>query len=237
MHYFLLSRAYCSAKASPLALTQELVSRLERLSALRMQLPDDARNLTDDIRLAERIFNVDTKGVNPLYNVSEDCISCPLRNDVPGPTSMNETLANARKTFEGKMAARTRTIKQLMSGPLVRVACPTNRLLNERTEYGRRMKRLSHRIFGEVTLQADKKTMRVAEIMAAEPWEQQAKLSEKYYPNTPMFHYLVKMLKMHGLFFDEHLVWREVQNEIRIAKGKIIHPPIGAGKQKTKGKI
>ncbi|KAI3415609.1 hypothetical protein GPALN_005208 [Globodera pallida] len=101
MHYFLLSRAYCSAKASPLALTQELVSRLERLSALRMQLPDDARNLTDDIRLAERIFNVDTKGVNPLYNVAEDCISCPLRNDVPGPTSMNETLANARKTFEG----------------------------------------------------------------------------------------------------------------------------------------
>ncbi|KAI3415608.1 hypothetical protein GPALN_005207 [Globodera pallida] len=124
-----------------------------------------------------------------------------------------------------------------MSGPLVRVACPTNRLLNEKTEYGRRMKRLSHRIFGEVTLQADKKTLRVAEIMAAEPWEQQAKLSEKYYPNTPMFHYLVKMLKMHGLFFDEHLVWREVQNEIRIAKGKIIHPPIGAGKQKTKSKI
>lgn len=86
--------------------------------------------------------------------------------------------------------------------------------------------------------------------------EQQAKLSEKYYPNTPMLHYLVKMLKLHGLYFDEHLVWREVQvkcdgqkevyflmqknyfqNEIRISKGKIIYPLIGAGKQKMKAKI
>ncbi|KAL3096060.1 hypothetical protein niasHS_005819 [Heterodera schachtii] len=105
-----------------------------------------------------------------------------------------------------------------MSGPLIRIARPTNRVLNERTEYGKRMKRLSQRIFGEITRPTDTKSLRVAEIMASEPWEQQAKLSEKYYPNTPMLHYLVKMLKLHGLYFDEHLVWREVQNEIRISK-------------------
>ncbi|CAK5079243.1 unnamed protein product [Meloidogyne enterolobii] len=49
-----------------------------------------------------------------------------------------------------------------------------------------------------------------------------------------MFHYLTKMLKLHGVYFDEHVVWREVQNEIRLAKGKIVHPKIGEGKQKAK---
>jgi len=66
-----------------------------------------------------------------------------------------------------------------------------------------------------------------------------------------MFHYLTKMLKLHGVYFDEHVVWREVQvwnffhknfskknffskDEIRLAKGKIVHPKIGEGKQKAK---
>lgn len=26
-----------------------------------------------------------------------------------------------------------------------------------------------------------------------------------------MFHYLTKMLRFHGLYFDEHVIWREVQ--------------------------
>ena len=78
--------------------------------------------------------------------------------------------------------------------------------------------------------------MKVVEIMSAEPWEQQEVKSVQYYPNLPMFHYLTKMLKMHGLYYDEHVVWRELQNEIRISKGKVLYPKIGAGKrQRTKG--
>nr|CAD2167661.1 unnamed protein product [Meloidogyne enterolobii] len=97
------------------------------------------------------------------------------------------------------------------------------------------MQRLSNKIFGEVTRPTDIKSIRVAnEIMKNEPWEQQEVYSPEYYPNLPMFHYLTKMLKLHGVYFDEHVVWREVQNEIRLAKGKIVHPKIGEGKQKAK---
>lgn len=51
--------------------------------------------------------------------------------------------------------------------------------------------------------------------MAAEPYEQQEIKRVDYFPNTPMFHYLTKMLYMHGLFFDQHVVWRKVQVSTR----------------------
>ncbi|CAK5018150.1 unnamed protein product [Meloidogyne enterolobii] len=110
-----------------------------------------------------------------------------------------------------------------------------SRILDVDSKYGKRMQRLSNKIFGEVTRPTDIKSIRVAnEIMKNEPWEQQEVYSPEYYPNLPMFHYLTKMLKLHGVYFDEHVVWREVQNEIRLAKGKIVHPKIGEGKQKAK---
>ncbi|KAK6039450.1 DNA 3'-phosphatase [Cooperia oncophora] len=45
--------------------------------------------------------------------------------------------------------------------------------------------------------------------MSAEPDETKEQLSVKYYPNLPMFHYLTKMLRFHGLLFDEHVVFRQ----------------------------
>ncbi|KJH51848.1 hypothetical protein DICVIV_01927 [Dictyocaulus viviparus] len=99
------------------------------------------------------------------------------------------------------------------------------------TPYGKRIDRLSRRIFGEVTRATDDKSMKVVRIMSAEPYETKEQLSVKYYPNLPMFHYLTKMLRFHGLFFDEHVIFRQVQDELKILRGKIVRPPIGQGKR------
>lgn len=73
--------------------------------------------------------------------------------------------------------------------------------------------------------------MKVVRVMAAEPLEQQAQKHTEYYPNLPMFHYLTKLLRLHGLFFDEHVVWREVQNQLKILRGKVVNPKPGEGKR------
>ncbi|KAE9421801.1 hypothetical protein Angca_003071, partial [Angiostrongylus cantonensis] len=99
------------------------------------------------------------------------------------------------------------------------------------TPYGKRIDRLSRRIFGEVVRTTDNKSMKVVRIMAAEPYETNEQLSVKYYPNLPMFHYLTKMLRFHGLFFDDHVVFRQVQDELKIIRGKVVRPPIGEGKR------
>ncbi|VDO32848.1 unnamed protein product [Haemonchus placei] len=99
------------------------------------------------------------------------------------------------------------------------------------TPYGKRMDRLSRRIFGEVVRATDDRSMKVVRIMSAEPIETKEQLSVKYYPNLPMFHYLTKMLRFHGLFFDDHVVFRQVQDELKILRGKVVRPPIGQGKR------
>ena len=67
--------------------------------------------------------------------------------------------------------------------------------------------------------------------MAAEPLEQQEARSVAYFPNLPMFHYLTKMLRFHGLFFDDHVIWRKVQDELKVLRGKVVRPVIGQGKR------
>lgn len=57
----------------------------------------------------------------------------------------------------------------------------------------------------------DFKSQGVIRAMSAEPWEQREDKSLEYFPNLPMFHYLTKMLRLHGVYFDEHVIWREVQ--------------------------
>jgi hypothetical protein len=73
--------------------------------------------------------------------------------------------------------------------------------------------------------------MKVVRVMAAEPLEQRADKHVDYYPNLPMFHYLTKLLRFHGLLFDEHVVWREVQNQLKILRGKTVNPKPGEGKR------
>lgn len=48
--------------------------------------------------------------------------------------------------------------------------------------------------------------------MSSEPYEQQEQLSPQYYPNLPMFHYLTKLLRFHGLYFDDHVLFRQVRS-------------------------
>uniref|UniRef100_A0AC35FW00 Small ribosomal subunit protein mS33 n=1 Tax=Panagrolaimus sp. PS1159 TaxID=55785 RepID=A0AC35FW00_9BILA len=119
-----------------------------------------------------------------------------------------------------------------MSGPSIpsRIIHAT-RGLSQPTAYGKRMDRLSNRIFGEVIRPTDKKSHRVVEIMATEPLEQREDKSVAYFPNLPMFHYLTKMLRFHGLFFDDHVIWRQVQDELKILRGKVVRPIIGQGKR------
>uniref|UniRef100_A0A1I7WCS4 mRNA guanylyltransferase n=1 Tax=Heterorhabditis bacteriophora TaxID=37862 RepID=A0A1I7WCS4_HETBA len=89
--------------------------------------------------------------------------------------------------------------------------------ITQATAFGKRIDRLSARIFGEVVRPTDKKSMKVVRVMSAEPLEQKEVLSPAYYPNLPMFHYLTKMLRFHGLLFDSHVMFR--QDMKRIADG------------------
>ncbi|TMS40047.1 hypothetical protein L596_006478 [Steinernema carpocapsae] len=99
------------------------------------------------------------------------------------------------------------------------------------TAYGKRMDRLSNRIFGEVVRPTDVKSMKVVRVLAAEPLDQQEAKSVGYFPNQPMFHYLTKMLRLHGLYMDDHVVWRQVQDELKTIRGKVVNPVIGQGKR------
>ncbi|KAK0413096.1 hypothetical protein QR680_006594 [Steinernema hermaphroditum] len=103
--------------------------------------------------------------------------------------------------------------------------------ISEASPYGKRMDRLSNRIFGEVVRQTDIKSHKVIRVMSAEPLEQREDKGVGYFPNQPMFHYLTKMLRLHGLFFDSHVVFRQLQDELKIMRGKVVRPAIGQGKR------
>ncbi|VDO39480.1 unnamed protein product [Onchocerca flexuosa] len=103
--------------------------------------------------------------------------------------------------------------------------------INCETDFGKHINDLSRRIFGEPQRTTESKNLKIVRIMSEEPLEQQSFKAIDYYPNQPMFHYLTKMLRFHGVYFDEHIVWREVQNRLKLARGKMLYPPIGQGKR------
>ncbi|GMR48751.1 hypothetical protein PMAYCL1PPCAC_18946, partial [Pristionchus mayeri] len=103
--------------------------------------------------------------------------------------------------------------------------------MNQPTPFGKRMDRLQSRIFNEVVIPTDTRSHKVIRVMSAEPLETKEQLSPKYYPNLPMFHYLTKLLRLHGLFFDDHVIFRQVQDELKTLRGKVVRPPIGQGKR------
>ncbi|KAF8371434.1 mrps-33, partial [Pristionchus pacificus] len=103
--------------------------------------------------------------------------------------------------------------------------------MSQPTPFGKRMDRLQSRIFNEVVLPTDTRSHKMVRVMSAEPVETKEQLSPKYYPNLPMFHYLTKLVRLHGLFFDDHVVFRQVQDELKTIRGKVVRPPIGQGKR------
>ncbi|TKR61703.1 hypothetical protein L596_028783 [Steinernema carpocapsae] len=97
--------------------------------------------------------------------------------------------------------------------------------------FGKRMDRLSNRIFGEVVRPTDVRSMKVVRVLTADPLDQREDKGVGYFPNQPMFHYLTKMLRLHGLYQDDHVIWRQIQDEQKSARGKVVSPPIGQGKR------
>ncbi|KAE9550600.1 hypothetical protein FO519_006191 [Halicephalobus sp. NKZ332] len=64
-----------------LPLSKEMLTKLEQLSALRFKNVEEIESVEEDIRLAQKVFEVDTTGIEPLYSVVEEVINCPLRDD------------------------------------------------------------------------------------------------------------------------------------------------------------
>uniref|UniRef100_A0A915CU23 Major sperm protein n=1 Tax=Ditylenchus dipsaci TaxID=166011 RepID=A0A915CU23_9BILA len=72
-----------------------------------------------------------------------------------------------------------------------------------------------------VTRKTNVVSMKVVDTMSQEPWEQREDKSIAYFPNQPMFHYLTKMLSLHGVFLEEHVLWAQVQDQLRTKEGKL----------------
>uniref|UniRef100_A0A915NAF8 TAFH domain-containing protein n=1 Tax=Meloidogyne javanica TaxID=6303 RepID=A0A915NAF8_MELJA len=57
----------------------------------------DVKNLEEDLLFSQRILDINTDNVEPLYNIVEDHITCPLRDDV--------VLMNTKNVYEGFFTA------------------------------------------------------------------------------------------------------------------------------------
>lgn len=72
-------------------------------------------------------------------------------------------------------------------------------------------------------------SMYVTKMWSAMPTEE-SEHRAIYYPPHPMFYQLSKLLRLHGLFRDEHEDFREEMQRLRELRGKI-RPKIGEGKK------
>nr|CAD2123046.1 unnamed protein product [Meloidogyne enterolobii] len=83
----------------------ESIKKLERLSALKIT-STDIKNLEEDISFSQRILDVNTENVEPLYNIVEDYITCPLRDDIVCENeSREQVLMNTKNVYEGFFTA------------------------------------------------------------------------------------------------------------------------------------
>jgi len=96
-----------------LPLSKEMLTKLEQLSALRFKSLEEIESVEEDIRLAQKVFEVDTTGVEPLYSIVEETINCPLRNDdVTEDTSAKHALQNAPVVIEDFLVSPLANIVQ-----------------------------------------------------------------------------------------------------------------------------
>ena len=90
-----------------------------------------------------------------------------------------------------------------------------------KTAYATRMKRLSLRIFGDVTRPTDYHSMRVVERFSAKPIQKREEIV-KYYPRLRETHKLMKHLRDYGLYRDEHQDFKEEIRRLKELRGKKI---------------
>lgn len=93
------------------------------------------------------------------------------------------------------------------------------KIVNASTEYGRRMRHLSNRIFGEVTRPTTSQSMKVVQLFKEEPLYLRDEVIN-YYPRHIEMGQLMVNLREYGLFRDEHADFREEMKRLRAARGK-----------------
>lgn len=93
-------------------------------------------------------------------------------------------------------------------------------LINVSTNYARRMKHLSDRIFGEVATPTNSKSMKVVKIFSARPLHTNEEIMH-YYPRHIETHALMLKLREYGLFRDEHQDFKEEMKRLRELRGKV----------------
>jgi len=95
--------------------------------------------------------------------------------------------------------------------------------------YARRLDRLKKRIFGDVVRPTHPISMRVSSVFERMPTEE-SEFRRTYYPPHPMFLQLTKLLRLHGLYRDEHQDFKDEMDRLRDLRGKF-RPKIGEGKK------
>lgn len=93
------------------------------------------------------------------------------------------------------------------------------KIVNAGTEYSRRMKHLSNRIFGEVTRPTTSQSMKVVQMFSEEPLYLQNDVIN-YYPRHVEMGKIMMNLREYGLYRDEHADFREEIKRLRALRGK-----------------
>lgn len=93
-------------------------------------------------------------------------------------------------------------------------------LIKASSNYATRMKRLSNRIFGEVAIPTNDKSMKVVKIFSAKPTHSNEEIVH-YYPRHVETHALMLRLREYGLFRDEHQDFKEEMKRLRELRGKV----------------
>lgn len=93
------------------------------------------------------------------------------------------------------------------------------KIVDANTEYGRRMRHLSNRIFGEVTRPTTSQSMKVVRMFSEEPLYLRDDVIN-YYPRHIEMGQLMLRLREYGLYRDEHADFREEMNRLRALRGK-----------------
>ncbi|XP_034935469.1 28S ribosomal protein S33, mitochondrial [Chelonus insularis] len=92
-------------------------------------------------------------------------------------------------------------------------------LANMNTGYAKRMNRLSARIFGEPLRPTHNRSMKVVKIFSEMPADRCPEITS-YYPRHPEIGWLMRCLRLYGLYRDEHEDFNEEIERLRVLRGK-----------------
>lgn len=95
-----------------------------------------------------------------------------------------------------------------------------SQLIKVSTNYSRRMQRLSNRIFGEVAIPTNSKSMKVVKMFSERPLHSNEEIIH-YYPRHVETHALMLKLREYGLFRDEHQDFKDEMKRLRELRGKV----------------